>query len=340
MTFIEFQDQALIFLNQLFEKINRHKIKIEEHWNIDHLCYRVNTDEDYRHFKNELTQFSNLLIESDVNGRLISTFKLHQPIYFNGWSLDLVELPAPKIGKKTIEGFEHIEIVCDLDFNDIKKLYSNCQFDEGGLKKTFNQELEINIDEVAIKFHHLSLESVIQLEKNTHVFSNIKELKILEDFKKYQPLVAGTFPLGLAVQNSDVDVIMSTEDLDQIKSELTSHYSHFKDFKIKTELVKNEPSLICNFIFQGIPFEIFIQRLDSVKQTAYRHFLIEERLLKLGRNPLLEKISASRQRGLKTEPAFAEALGLVGDSYQILLDLQRKSEAELNLLLSRQTKLS
>lgn len=335
MTFIEFQHQALGFLNQLFEKINQQKIKIEEHWNIDHLCYRVCTDEHYHQFKNEFTKFSDLLIESEVNGRLISTFKLHQPIYFQGWSLDLVELPAPKIGKKTIEGFEHIEIVCDLDFDDIKKLYPNCKYNEGGLKKNFNQELEINLDDRAIKFHHLSLESVIQLEKNTHVFSALKELKILEDFKKNKPLIAGTFPLGLAVHNSDIDVIMSSVDLDQIKLELTSQYSQYKDFKIKTEFIKNEISLICNFNFQEIAFEIFVQHIDSVKQTAYRHFLIEERLLKLGQNLLLEKIRILRKQGLKTEPAFTEALGLHGDAYQILLDLQRKSESELKLLLSR-----
>jgi hypothetical protein len=224
--------------------------------------------------------------------------------------------------------------VCDLDFDDIKKLYPNCKYNEGGLKKNFNQELETNLDDRAIKFHHLSLESVIQLEKNTQIFSSLKELKILEDFKKNKPLIAGTFPLGLAVHNSDIDVIMASVDLDQIKLELTSQYSQFKNFRIKTEFIKNELSLICNFNFQEIAFEIFVQRIDSVKQTAYRHFLIEERLLKLGQNLLSEKIKVYRKQGLKTEPAFTKALGLHGDAYQILLDLQRKSESELKLLLS------
>lgn len=161
----EFIYLANVFLDKLFAQLALNQIKIDKHWSIDHLCYRVSTEEAYKKFKNEFSSLGNLLIESEVNGRLISTFKLHKAIQYHGWLIDLVELPAPKKGKQTIEGFEHAEVVIDIPFEEIKRRYSHCQFDESGLKKNLNKELEIKLKDLAIKFHHMSLEQVIEVEK-------------------------------------------------------------------------------------------------------------------------------------------------------------------------------
>ena len=115
--------QAIDFLNDLFKKVDA-QVPLSEHWDIDHLCYRTETPQDYEHTKSEFESFSNLLIESPVNGRMISTYKLNQPIYFRQWKIDLIEVPAPKPGKKTPRGFEHIEVVCDADLFLLKENFS------------------------------------------------------------------------------------------------------------------------------------------------------------------------------------------------------------------------
>ncbi len=162
-----FSRNADIFLQQLFKKCDEAQVQLKPHWLIDHLCYRVPSTDLYLKNKKSFSQLGTLLIESEINGRPISTYKLHTPLKFRHYSIELVELPAPKPGKLNLHGFEHAEIVCDSSFEEIKRMFPNCQFDESGLKKAINPELEITFGELALKFHHQSLEQVIKLELAT-----------------------------------------------------------------------------------------------------------------------------------------------------------------------------
>lgn len=157
--------QAITFLNTLFEQLRINQVRLQPQWPIDHLCYRATSLESYQALKNDFSKFGDLLIESQVNGRPIATYKLREPIFYKGYAIDVVELPAPKSGKTTIEGFEHAEVVCNIPFEQIINEHPQCQFDESGLKKEINKELEMILNACALKFHHQSLESVIHLEK-------------------------------------------------------------------------------------------------------------------------------------------------------------------------------
>lgn len=163
--------EAKTFLEKLGQDLERNRIKLEPHWDIDHLCYRAATEERYQELKNMFLSFSELLVESPVNGRMISTFKLDVPIVYQDWLIELIELPAPKVGKETAEGFEHIEVVVDEPFAKLQEKYAHLKLDEGGLRKPFNQELEIVLGERNIKFHHISLESVIRFEAKGQIWS-------------------------------------------------------------------------------------------------------------------------------------------------------------------------
>ncbi len=341
MNWDQFVNEADIFLNQIFLEMQKKDIQIFSHWNIDHLCYRVNSEEHYRIQKNNFLKFSTLIIESEVNGRLISTFKLHQKIYFKEWVIDVVELPAPKKGKITIEGFEHIEIVIDRPFQEIIQQYSlrGCVFDTKGLQKNLNQELEIILNDKAIKFHYISLESVVNLEKNKSVFNALMTSQILNIFKTDSPLVCGTFPLNLDVDNSDIDILIATKNLESTKRDLTTHFGQFEEFKLDEFYIKDVSSLVCRFKFKSVVFEIFCEPQNAILQTAYQHFLLEERLLKLGGYSFWQKIKNLRNQDLKTEAAFCQALNLkTADPFAELLKLQLYSEKQLNELIVKSMK--
>lgn len=51
--------------------------------------------------------------------------------------------------------------------------------------------------------------------------------------------------------------------------------------------------------------------------------LIEYNLLKTYGDPFRERIIQLKKQGIKTEPAFAQLLGLKGDPYLALLDLEK-----------------
>jgi predicted metalloenzyme YecM len=164
MDFQQINSDALQFLDKIFLHIHKNNIEIKPHWDIDHLCYRVSTEKEYLEYKEWFLSFSDILIESLVGGRLISTFKLHKPIKYKIWLIDLIELPAPKMNKPTKLGFEHIEIVCDEPLELLQKKYAHLNLDTGGMKKNINAELEIIFGEENLKFHNQSLEEVIKIE--------------------------------------------------------------------------------------------------------------------------------------------------------------------------------
>ena len=324
----DFNLLALDFLRLLFADLEQKQIVLPAHWDIDHLCYRTSSLTQYEELKTTFSGFAKLLIESDVNGRPIATYKLHQAIHFKEWLIDVVELPAPKASKPTPAGFEHIEVVCDVPFAYFEKQYSHLNLKMDGLKKDFNQEFEIFLGERNLKFHHLSLESVINLEKSA-AYAALQSSGILRDFKTYRPLVAGTIPLAVNLPSSDLDILMTAQNLNEAQELLTKAFSKENDFSATRTNIADIDSLIVNFCHGGIAFEVFVQNGESVQQTAYRHFQVEELLLKLKGETFREHIMKLRREGLKTEPAFAQALGLTGDAYLSLLKLQGLGTAEL-----------
>jgi predicted metalloenzyme YecM len=162
----QFNQQSQYFLNLLFADLEKAQIQLALHWSIDHLCFRCDSHAHYLLYQQHFQLLGKLLIESEVGGRLISTYKLHRPVQFRHWQIPLVELPAPKTNQVTELGFEHIEVVCDLSFEQLANMYGHLVLDKKGLNKTLNPDLEIVLGARNIKFHHQSLEQVIAGEQN------------------------------------------------------------------------------------------------------------------------------------------------------------------------------
>jgi predicted metalloenzyme YecM len=317
----QFHALAHTFLDALFQDLHTLGVELKPQWDIDHLCYRTDSTEHYQEMKENFSKIGRLLVESPVNGRMIATFKLFSPIVFSSWEIHLVELPAPKPGKIVPRGLEHIEVVIDETFLALRERYPHLSFDQKGLQKDYNQELEMILGERNIKFHHSSLESVVTLEKNERVWGAIQNSGVLRDFFSYYPLVVGTFPLGLETSDSDVAILLQSFDFLELKNKLLAHFGTQADFSLKEVTVEHLETLICCFRWDTVPFELFVQNIPPVKQKAWRHFFIEEKLLKYRGDQLRERVFSLRHRGMKTEPAFALSLNLPGDPYEALLSL-------------------
>ncbi len=157
----------------------------------------------------------------------------------------------------------------------------------------------------------------------------LAELGIFTALAAHGPLLAGTVPLGVDVPDSDLDVICHAEDLEGFAVRVAEHYGHLTGFRVAVKLVLGEPSVVASFVYGGFAIEVFAQRRPVEEQRAYRHLVVEQRLLALGGPAALEGIRALRAQGLKTEPAFARYFGLLGEPYQALLDLYDLGEAAL-----------
>ncbi|MEM6697857.1 MAG: VOC family protein [Bacteroidota bacterium] len=162
------QVKVINFLNDLFQKIELQNIDIE-HFELDHICYRVETNERYEAMKKELSEIGELLVESEIGGRSIATFHLEEALAFEERKISTLELPAPKPNNRYQEGFEHVEFVISEDFEAFMNRHAHCGFDIKGMTKAINPDVRLGFGEMSVKFHHQRLEEVIEWEKTTKI---------------------------------------------------------------------------------------------------------------------------------------------------------------------------
>jgi hypothetical protein len=160
-------------------------------------------------------------------------------------------------------------------------------------------------------------------EIQRHAFKIITELNILNDLAKYTPVLCGTIPISIDVQGSDLDMIMEVHDFQFFKDEVRLLYGNLEGFVLTELTVRSIPTITSNFRFGGFDFELFAQPIAVEKQNAYRHMIIEHHLL-VKIPQVREEIIRLKEKGIKTEPAFAQIFGLVGDPYDELLALGTK----------------
>ncbi len=162
-------------------------------------------------------------------------------------------------------------------------------------------------------------------ERQKLAFDEIKSYKIFEILEKYNPVLTGTIPIGIDLPESDLDIICECENHSEFKSYLSREFSDKKDFKIYSIEHYGIESTIAEFKTNNFLFEIFGQKIPTEKQNAYRHMIIENRILNEKGLEFKQKIKELKSDGLKTEPAFAKLLGLKGNPYIELLKLEIKT---------------
>lgn len=158
----------------------------------------------------------------------------------------------------------------------------------------------------------------------------LKENNIFEILENYNPLLAGTIPIEIDVRKSDLDIICEVKKFDIFTKLLEKEFSKFDNFK--TRFINNDSVVVCNFEIDFIEIEIYASNISSFKSNAYRHMLIEDRIINLLGDEFKEKIINLKEKGLKTEPAFAKLLNLNNDPYEALLNLEDFSDEEIKVL--------
>lgn len=140
---------------------------------------------------------------------------------------------------------------------------------------------------------------------------------LLRHLAAFDVRVAGTFPLGIDVPGSDIDLLCHAPDPAVFARAVWQACSGYEGFALHQWTHEDCP-VIAGFTADGLPFEVFGQALPVERQHGWRHFTVEQRLLALGGLALREAVMAARRTGAKTEPAFAQVLGLPGDAYAAL----------------------
>lgn len=144
--------------------------------------------------------------------------------------------------------------------------------------------------------------------------------RILAQLEPFSPVLVGTIPINIDIESSDLDVICQWFDKSEFAAALHSLFSHYPNFTFWENTAHQ--AVVAHFIVDGFEIEVFGQNIPTFQQNAYRHMLVEDKLLAKYGEEFRQQIISLKRQGYKTEPAFALALGLEGDPYLTLLTVE------------------
>lgn len=155
--------------------------------------------------------------------------------------------------------------------------------------------------------------------KQQEVYRLLQQYAVWDVLLPYTPLLAGTIPIAIDIDTSDLDIICCWHDKTVFVAHICQHFARHEHFRIVETQVRQRETVIANFELAGFEVEIFGQNRPSSQQEAFLHLLIEHEILLTHGSNFRQQIITLKQAGWKTEPAFAHLLGLSGDPYLALL---------------------
>lgn len=166
-------------------------------------------------------------------------------------------------------------------------------------------------------------------------YTTLHTLELFPRLRSYSPVLAGTVPLDIDTPESDLDIICEARDLSAFERDISAAFGTQTRFTLVRKAIGSTESVVARFRHNDFLLELFGQPRPVKQQNAYRHMLVESRLLAIGGDPARQAIREMKRTGMKTEPAFAAYFNLKGDPYQVLLELSWLDVYELRSLIAR-----
>ena len=162
-------------------------------------------------------------------------------------------------------------------------------------------------------------------DKQRKIFELITKYRVFEILKEFDPILAGTIPIEVDTDKSDLDIICYWKDKYLFSQTLKSNFSSFDGYQQKEKEKRDHLTIMACFSIEGFEFEIFGQNRPTKTQEANRHMIIEHKLLLKHGEQFRHQVIELKKQGVKTEPAFAQLLGLETDNpFDKLLEFENE----------------
>ncbi|MEI7489511.1 MAG: DUF4269 domain-containing protein [Chryseobacterium sp.] len=161
-------------------------------------------------------------------------------------------------------------------------------------------------------------------DKQKRAYEVLTQYKIFEKLSDYSPILAGTVPIEIDIEGSDLDIICEVdlrfeEDfLDELA--FRKIVSSETEVTVENTFINGEKCIILNCMLEEFRVEIFGQNKLTTEQNAYRHMIAEHKILQEKGDDFKQKIIELKKKGIKTEPAFGLLMNLE-NPYEDLLKL-------------------
>jgi len=103
----------------------------------------------------------------------------------------------------------------------------------------------------------------------------------------------------------------------------------------KTKSTTRHDHAVARFYCEQFLFEVYASTTPVQLQAAFRHYQIMKRLVDVGGNEFIEQVRHLKEAGFKTEPAICHVLGISGEPYTAVLELEQWSDTELKACLDQ-----
>lgn len=184
--------------------------------------------------------------------------------------------------------------------------------------------------------NHIQYEDLTYLLSGSEVqqaaYHVLQQYNVMEILSPYTPILTGTIPIDIDIEGSDLDIICEVNDFSAFERLLRSEFGDFQDFILTNKIVNRIRRMKANFQLEQFEVEVFGQPIPVTKQNAYRHMVIEDRILRLYNEDFRKQVRSLKRKGYKTEPAFAMLMDLEGDPYESLLGVESWADEKIEAM--------
>ena len=132
---------------------------------LSHLLYRTVTISEYENLRDQLKTFCSKFVETQFNDRAVSILILEKPLILeDGFTVSMIELPAPRPAHMYPSGLESIGVVIGYKLPQFIQQYKHIL---SGIKDhgEYCQPAFITFDnDKTTKFYDISLEEIVKLQ--------------------------------------------------------------------------------------------------------------------------------------------------------------------------------
>jgi hypothetical protein len=125
-------------------------------------------------------------------------------------------------------------------------------------------------------------------EKQERAFEVLNKYQIFSKLKICSPILAGTIPIEIDIEGSDLDIICEVKDMAEFEKLLLHVFPEF-DLKVEKIIINEDECIVCNFELEEFSIEIFGQNKPTTEQNAYRHMIAEYKILQEKREDFKQK---------------------------------------------------
>jgi hypothetical protein len=163
----------------------------------------------------------------------------------------------------------------------------------------------------------------------------IGELRIMERLAFYEPVVAGTIPIDIDVESSDVDILCRCEHPGRFEEDVRAHFSWTEQFEVRGPALGKNDRVVARFLYGDECFELFGQPIPVRRQHGFVHMVVEYRILRMTDARFRDAVRALKESGVSTEQAFARLMGIQADPYETLYSFGKLNDRKLRRKIPR-----